>query len=102
VGWVQAPGVGEAEAACCRNVESEAKPLVACGAQDVCDSGSLYTSDLVPSGARGVLLKPLPGWLISRDFVGRNAACLRWVQPAEEIHPKFGGGKAYQWWQQWQ
>jgi hypothetical protein len=43
VGWVQAPGVGEAEAARCRNVELEAsvvvggrsptkKPSVACGA----------------------------------------------------------------------
>jgi hypothetical protein len=68
VGWVEVPGVGEAEAAHCRNVELEALVVVGGrsnvetiavvgGAQDVCDPGSLYTRALVPSGARSVLLK---------------------------------------------
>jgi hypothetical protein len=67
VGWVQAPGVGEAEVVHCRNVELEALVVVGGGScveaigcmwpQGVCDPGSLYTSALVPSGARGVLLK---------------------------------------------
>jgi hypothetical protein len=31
VGWVQLPGVGEVEAACCKNVESEALVVVGGG-----------------------------------------------------------------------
>ncbi len=66
VGWVQAPGVREAEVVHCRNVKSEALVVVrgrsgveavACGAQEVHDPGLLYTRALVSSGARGVLLK---------------------------------------------
>ncbi len=31
MGWVQVPGVGEVEAACCRNVELEASVVVGGG-----------------------------------------------------------------------
>ncbi len=75
----------------CRTIESEAlvvvggrsnvEAIVACGTQDVCDPGLLYTRALFPSGAIGVLLKSnyprLPGWLTHWDFVRINTACFR-------------------------
>jgi hypothetical protein len=78
VGWVQAPGVGEAEAVRCRNVETEASVVVG-GGSSVEPIGCMWCPRrsrswivvLVPSGASGVLLKsklPWTSWLA--DYLG--------------------------------